>query len=164
MKSRTWKYVAVAVVVILVASAVAGCATPTPQVIKEVVTQVVKETVIVEGTPKVVEKEVTKVVEKQVTTVVEVTAVPEAEPKVLTMMFTQEPDSLNGMYANMWYSGLAMDLFNPGLWAFNDVLEPSLEMAAEFPTKENGLISEDGMTVPWAWTIAFMLILPTVLT
>jgi len=49
---------------------VAGCATPTPEVIEKVVTQVVtqviketvKETVIVEGTPQVVEKEVTKIV------------------------------------------------------------------------------------------------------
>jgi peptide/nickel transport system substrate-binding protein len=61
-------------------SLLAGCATPTPQVIKEtvvvtqevekIVTQVVKETVketvIVEGTPQVVEKEVTKIVEQVV--------------------------------------------------------------------------------------------------
>jgi len=45
---------------------IAGCATPTPEVIEKVVTQVVKETVketvIVEGTPQIVEKEVTKIV------------------------------------------------------------------------------------------------------
>lgn len=64
---------------IMVASLLAACATPTPEVIEKVVTQevekvitqvvkeTVKETVIVEGTPQIVEKEVTKVVEKVVT-------------------------------------------------------------------------------------------------
>jgi len=143
VKNKSWK---ILTVVALLALVVASCA-PTPEVVKEVVTQVVKETVIVEGTPQVVEKEVTKVVEKEVTKVIEVTSEPDAEPKVLTMMFTQEPDSLNGMYYGMWFAGLAADLFNPGLWMWSDKLEPSLEMAAEFPTKENGLISEDGLTI-----------------
>jgi peptide/nickel transport system substrate-binding protein len=47
----------------------------------------------------------------------------------------------------MWYAGLVHDMFNPGLWLWNDKLEPSLEMAAEFPTKENGLMSDDGLMV-----------------
>jgi peptide/nickel transport system substrate-binding protein len=47
----------------------------------------------------------------------------------------------------MWFAGLAMDLFNPGLWYWDDNLEPVLEMAAEFPSKENGLISADGLTI-----------------
>jgi len=143
VKNKSWKVLTVVAMLVLV---VASCA-PTPEVVKEVVTQVVKETVIVEGTPQVVEKEVTTVVEKEVTKVVEVTAEPETEPKVLTMMFTQEPDTLNAMYSGMWFASLAIDLFNPGLWLWSDKLEPSLEMAAEFPTKENGLISEDGLTI-----------------
>jgi multiple sugar transport system substrate-binding protein len=59
-------------------AALAGCATPTPQVIEKekVVTQIVKETVVVEGTPQVVEKEVTKVVKETVEKIVEVTAAP----------------------------------------------------------------------------------------
>jgi len=73
----------------MVASLLAACATPTPQVIEKevirevekIVTQVVKETVketvIVEGTPQVVEKEVTKIVEQVVTVVVEPTPVPD---------------------------------------------------------------------------------------
>ena len=55
-------------------AALAGCTTPTPEVIKEVV----KETVIVEGTPQVVEKEV--VVER--TVVVEPTPPPPGEETV----------------------------------------------------------------------------------
>jgi ABC-type transport system substrate-binding protein/ABC-type amino acid transport substrate-binding protein len=72
---------------------------------------------------------------------------PSGEPKTVTMTFFEEPDTLNSMYSGMWFAGLAIDLFNPGLWYFDDKLEPSLEMAAEFPTKDNGLISEDGLTI-----------------
>ena len=64
---------------IMIASLLPACATPTPEVIEKVVTkevekvvtqvvkETVKETVIVEGTPQVIEKEVTKVVEKVIT-------------------------------------------------------------------------------------------------
>jgi multiple sugar transport system substrate-binding protein len=54
-------------------AALAGCTTPTPEVIRE--------TVIVEGTPQVVEKEVTKLVEQ--TVVVEATAPPPGEETVV---------------------------------------------------------------------------------
>jgi peptide/nickel transport system substrate-binding protein len=47
----------------------------------------------------------------------------------------------------MWYAMLVHNVFNPGLWLWDNNLELSLEMAAEFPTKENGLISEDGLTI-----------------
>ena len=64
---------------LMIASMLGACATPTPEVIEKVVTkevekvvtqvikETVKETVIVEGTPQVVEKEVTKIVEQVVT-------------------------------------------------------------------------------------------------
>ena len=70
-----------------------------------------------------------------------------AKPRVVTMTFFEEPDTLSGLYTGMWYTGLVMTMFNPGLWAWDNNLEPSLEMAAEFPTKGNGLISEDGLTI-----------------
>ena len=63
------------------------------------------------------------------------------------MTLFEEPDSLNRAYTTMWYALIVLDMLNPGLWAWNDKLEPSLEMAAQFPTKENGLISEDGLTI-----------------
>lgn len=72
---------------------------------------------------------------------------PPAKPKAITMTLFEEPDNLNWMYTNMWYSLLVYNIFNPGLWHWDNNLEPSLEMAAEFPTKENGLISEDGLTI-----------------
>jgi len=72
---------------------------------------------------------------------------PPEEPKVATMTFFEEPDSLNSAYSGMWFAGLAIDLITPGLWNYDDNLEPALEMAAELPTKDNGLISEDGLTI-----------------
>ena len=69
------------------------------------------------------------------------------EPKSVTMTFFEEPNSLNGLYIAMWFAGLVEDMVNPGLWAWDNSLQPSLEMAAEFPTKDNGLISEDGLTI-----------------
>lgn len=72
---------------------------------------------------------------------------PPAEPKYVTLTFFEEPDSLNAMYSGMWYAALAQDLFNPGLWMITDKTDFNLEMAAEIPTKENGLISEDGMVI-----------------
>lgn len=72
---------------------------------------------------------------------------PSTELKTVNMTFFEEPDSLNSMYSGMWFAALAMDLVNPGLWYWDDNLEPALEMAAEFPTKDNGLISEDGLTI-----------------
>jgi peptide/nickel transport system substrate-binding protein len=133
MKSNLRKLLAVALTVVTVIPGLAACGpAPEPEVIKEtiVVTEVVE-----------VEKEVERVVTEEV----EVTA--QAEPKAITMTFFEEPDTLGYQYSNMWFAGLAMDLFNPGLWFWDNNLEPSLEMAAEFPTKENGLISEDGLTV-----------------
>ena len=70
-----------------------------------------------------------------------------AKPNVITMTFFEEPDNLNRAYTNMWYATLVLDLSHPGLWSYDDQLKPSLEMAAQFPTRENGLISEDGLTI-----------------
>ncbi len=74
-------------------------------------------------------------------------APPPAAPKTATMPFFEEPDTLNELYSQMWFAGLAFDLMNLSFWQFDDVQEINLELAAEFPTIENGLISEDGLTV-----------------
>jgi peptide/nickel transport system substrate-binding protein len=108
--SRRQMKVAVAAAVAVVAMLLAACGpTPTPEIVKEVVTQVVeveKEvTRIVEGTPVVEQVVVTEVVEKEVPTVVEVetvvTATPAAEagePKrggVLKAGLSADPSSLD---------------------------------------------------------------------
>ena len=100
-----WKLFAVAVVVSMLGLGACG-PTPEPQVIEKVV----RETVIVEGTPQVVEKVMTEVVEveKEVEVEVEkvVTATPSPENKIATFAWTQEPDSLNPYYSNMWFSSI----------------------------------------------------------
>jgi len=100
-----WLLITVAVVVIL--PLVAACATPTPEVIKEVVTQVVeveKEvTKIVAGTPvvekvvetKVVEKEITKVVKETIVVEKVVTPTPVPMPQVLRIAAEAEPRVLD---------------------------------------------------------------------
>ena len=42
---------------------------------------------------------------------------------------------------------LAYGLIHLSFWNFDDNQEANLELAAEFPTLENGLISEDGLTI-----------------
>lgn len=133
---RTWFYTLLAALVVaaLVLSACGPQETPVPEPSEE-------------PAPAVEPTE-----EPEPEPVEEPTEEPEPEPveevkKIVTMTFFEEPDSLNTAYSGMWYAGLAIDIFNPGLWYWDDHLEPSLEMAAEFPTKENGLISEDGLTI-----------------
>jgi ABC-type transport system substrate-binding protein len=76
---------------LMVLALLAGCGTPTPQVIEKevIVTQLVEETIMVEGTPQVVE--VTKIVEK------EVIVTPTAEPArdVIIVAMAEAPDSLD---------------------------------------------------------------------
>ena len=147
MKGKLIKLLGVLVVLAMLGGGLAACGpAPEPETVIETVEveKTVVETVEVEKTVvETVEVEVEKEVPVEVT--VEVAA--PTEPKSVTMTFFEEPDTLNTQYSGMWFAGLAIDLFNPGLWYWDNNLEPSLEMAAEFPTKENGLISEDGLTI-----------------
>lgn len=75
-------------------------------------------------------------------------AAPEASASsVATISFTQEPDSLNPLYTTMWFSAILRDLYLVGLWNFNDASEPTLQLARELPSAENGGISEDGRVI-----------------
>jgi peptide/nickel transport system substrate-binding protein len=124
----------------MLAAALAACgATP------EVVETIVKETVIVEGTPQTVEKVVTEVVETQVEVVV--TATPEPVKKVVTFAWTQEPDTLNPYYTNMWFSSILQQLYNCWAWEFDDQNLPFPKLVTELPTMENGGVSEDGLSI-----------------
>ena len=95
MKNKLWKLLAALVTLAMLAASLAGCATPTPEVIEKVV----KETVIIEGTPQVVEKVVTQVVEKtvEVEKIVEVTVeAPPAGPEgTLVRAVSTFPNSLD---------------------------------------------------------------------
>jgi peptide/nickel transport system substrate-binding protein len=80
---------------LMVLALLAGCTTPTPEVVEKqvVVTQIVEETIMVEGTPQIVEVEVTKVVEVEK----EVMVTPTAEPArdVIMVALSAAPTSLD---------------------------------------------------------------------
>lgn len=81
---------------IVVTSLLAACATPTPEVVKEVV----KETVIVAGTPQVVEKVVT--------------ATPEPKGGKILVAIGSEPDTLDPQRSTSSWAGMVMvALYDP---------------------------------------------------
>jgi peptide/nickel transport system substrate-binding protein len=144
VKSKLWKYVGILVVLVMLVSGLAACgATPAPQVVEKTV----KETVIVEGTPQVVEKVVTEVVEKQVEVEKVVTATPEPTRKVVTFAWTQEPDNLNWLYSNMWFSSILQQLYHCWAWEFDDQNTPFPRLVTEVPSMENGGVSQDGTVI-----------------
>jgi len=146
MKRQLWKVLAGLLALTMIVSGLTACGpTPTPQVVEKVV----KETVIVEGTPQVVEKIVTEVVEQQVEVEVEkvVTATPEPTSKVVTFAWTQEPDSLNWIYSNMWFASVLQQLYHCWAWEFDDQNLAFPRLVTEIPSPENGGVSEDGLVI-----------------
>jgi peptide/nickel transport system substrate-binding protein len=77
----------------------------------------------------------------------EPTAVPAAERKVAVFIFTQEFDTLNPYYTNMWFSEITHQLWNHWAWEFDDNNNPVPVLLTEMPTIENGGVSEDGMVI-----------------
>ena len=65
----------------------------------------------------------------------------------VTITFTQEPDNLNPMYTEMFFSGILREFWLKPVWTFNANAEPVPVLAAEIPSLENGGLSEDGTTV-----------------
>jgi peptide/nickel transport system substrate-binding protein len=68
------------------------------------------------------------------------------DSSTLTVGFSQEPDSMNGLYTSMAYAQWANDLVIASLWDVNDNLEAVPVLVDEVPSVENGGISEDYMT------------------
>lgn len=68
-------------------------------------------------------------------------------PNVISVAFTQEPDSLNPMYTTQFFSGLARSLILANLWDFDDKLNPVPVLAKEIPSSANGGVSEDGKVI-----------------
>jgi peptide/nickel transport system substrate-binding protein len=129
----------------MLAGSLAACGpTPEPQIVKETVIVTEKETVVetVE-----VEKEVTVIetVETEVEKVV--TATPEPTRKIVTIAWTQEPDSLNPYYTNMWYSAATQQVWNCWAWQSDDTNSPYPHLVTEIPSTDNGGISEDGLVI-----------------
>ena len=65
----------------------------------------------------------------------------------VTITFTQEPDNLNPMYTEMFFSGILREFWLKPVWTFNANAEPVPVLASEIPSLENGGLSEDGTTV-----------------
>ena len=132
----------------------AGCATPTPEVIEKVVTKEVEKVVteivevekevtkIVAGTP-VVEKVVeTKVVEKVVTATPEPAAEPTERERTLIMSYPFEPSQIDPhayfeAEINIPYNAVYESLFN--MWGPDGEFTPHLAESFEY--------SDDGLTL-----------------
>jgi len=76
-----------------------------------------------------------------------ITEAPEVEKKVATFIWTQEFDTLNPLYTNMWFSEVTQHLWLAWAWNFNDENEAIPYLVTEIPSEENGGISEDGKTI-----------------
>jgi len=70
-----------------------------------------------------------------------------ADRKVAVFIFTQEFDTLNPYYTNMWFSEITHQLWNRWAWEFDDNNLPFPVLLSEMPTLENGGVSEDGMVL-----------------
>ncbi|MEW5868896.1 MAG: peptide ABC transporter substrate-binding protein [Chloroflexota bacterium] len=70
-----------------------------------------------------------------------------AERKVATFIWTQEFDSLNPLYSNMWFSIVTQQLWLAWAWEFDQNNEAFPKLVTEIPSQENGGISEDGKTI-----------------
>ena len=80
--------------------------------------------------------------------VVEKTQTPPVEErKVATFIFTQEFDTLNPYYTNMWFSQITHQLWNCYGWVFDDQNKPVPDLVREMPSIENGGLSEDGKVI-----------------
>jgi len=72
---------------------------------------------------------------------------PVEERKIATFIFTQEFDTLNPYYTNMWFSQITHQLWNCYGWVFDDQNQPVPDLVREMPSKENGGLSEDGKVI-----------------
>ncbi len=89
--------------------------------------------------------------EEQVNTTNEVAEEPQVEEpaarKVATFIWTQEFDTLNPLYTNMWFSAITFQIWNAWAWDFDDNNAPHPVLVTEIPSQENGGISEDGTVI-----------------
>jgi peptide/nickel transport system substrate-binding protein len=67
--------------------------------------------------------------------------------KVTTLIFTQEPDSLNPLYSNMYFSLILAQVYNVWAWEYDDQNKPYPVLVTELPSSENGGVSADGKTI-----------------
>ncbi|MCJ7537199.1 MAG: ABC transporter substrate-binding protein, partial [Anaerolineales bacterium] len=73
-----------------------------------------------------------------------------AGPKIATFAWTQEPDSLNPFYTDMWFSSILQQLYLCWAWEFNDQNLPYPHLVQDIPILENGGLSDDGLTITFS--------------
>lgn len=74
------------------------------------------------------------------------TQAPEAR-KVVTLIWTQEFDTLNPLYTNMWFVTVLFPVYACQAWWFDDQNAPVPNLVTAIPSLDNGGISEDGRTI-----------------
>lgn len=67
--------------------------------------------------------------------------------KVVTFAWTQEPDSLNPFYTDMWFSAILQQLYLCWPWEYDDQNVPYPHLLTEIPSLKNGGVSEDGLVI-----------------
>lgn len=72
---------------------------------------------------------------------------PPAAKKVATFIFTQEFDTLNPLYTNMWFSQITHQIWNCWAWEFDEQNNPRPVLVKEMPSEDNGGISPDGKVI-----------------
>jgi len=70
--------------------------------------------------------------------------------KIATFIFTQEFDTLNPYYTNMWFSAITQQMWNCWAWDFDDEGNPSPVLITEMPSEANGGISPDGTVLTFS--------------
>lgn len=65
----------------------------------------------------------------------------------VTVTFVQEPDNLNPMYTDMYFSGILREFYLKPAWSFDEKAQPVPVLVTEIPSTQNGGLSADGKTV-----------------
>ena len=72
---------------------------------------------------------------------------PPAERKIMTIIFTQEPATLNTVYSSMWFESILHQIWSCWALEYDDQNEAFPRLVTEIPSTENGGVSEDGLTI-----------------
>jgi peptide/nickel transport system substrate-binding protein len=67
--------------------------------------------------------------------------------KVATLIFTQEFETLNPLYTNMFFSAITQQFWNCWAWDFDEKNTARPLLVKEMPTTDNGGLSADGKTI-----------------
>jgi len=96
--------------------------------------------------PTVSESEGVEAKETEVAVTEEVVAEP-ADPKIITISFLREWDSLNPLYSANYYSRVTQQIWNCDPWVFDENDQPLPVLLTEMPSLDNGGVSQDGKTI-----------------